>query len=844
MRILITSLGLLLCSQLLANDFHPAFPLLDKDGQPVVESGAPLSTLTTCGSCHDSGYIQAHSDHANAGAEQIGVTQKTHDWAAGNGYYGAWNALDYDVVENKNGRPDPNAWLQRYGARHVGGGPVADQIEMDCLLCHTNVSDTELRKQAIQSGDNAWANSVLLTEQNILQYADQQWRWNKSLFDETGAVAAKILPIRKPTDENCGQCHGLVNNELNQPLKLAADWQSQTMTVKTGQIFSPQKLNMTGLNLSDKKALTRSIDVHIDRVVGCVNCHYSLNNPVYYQRFDENQPKHLIFDPRRLSVAEYLERPLHQFAKGSSSHGLASVTENSLRRCESCHAADVTHNWLPYKERHFAVVSCESCHIPELYGPTLMSVDWTLPSESGQANLVYRNSSNDLAASSNLMTAFEPILLPRQNVSGEQKLAPFNLITGWLWLSGEPELPVARQQLLDAFTVNGKYRPELVAEFDVDADGSLSDLERRLDSEQKVAILTAALEKAGVVKPRIYGETSAYAISHNVVNGKWATKDCQSCHNKDSRVDGNIVLASYSPGGMTPEFAKAQGTDFSGTMTQLDDGSIHFNANANDSGFYVLGLDSVPLVDIFGMLIFFGISFGVTAHAIARKIANRKLGHIKHNYRREYIYDAYERLWHWLQAGSILILLVTGLVIHKPHIFGIFSFSYMVEVHNVVGFILLINAALALFYNLASGEIKQYLPEPKGFIGRTMAQAMYYSKGIFQGANHPNEKSAEHKMNPLQQVTYLAILNLLLPAQVITGVLIWGAQRWPEISAALGGLVFLAPLHTLLAWSFAAFIVMHVYLTTTGHTPMGGIKSMIEGWDEVEDLSGDSSSKS
>jgi thiosulfate reductase cytochrome b subunit len=31
-----------------------------------------------------------------------------------------------------------------------------------------------------------------------------------------------------------------------------------------------------------------------------------------------------------------------------------------------------------------------------------------------------------------------------------------------------------------------------------------------------------------------------------------------------------------------------------------------------------------------------------------------------------------------------------------------------------------------------------------------------------------------------------------------------------------------------------AFIILHVYLTTTGHTPMAGIKSMIVGWDEVE----------
>jgi thiosulfate reductase cytochrome b subunit len=90
-------------------------------------------------------------------------------------------------------------------------------------------------------------------------------------------------------------------------------------------------------------------------------------------------------------------------------------------------------------------------------------------------------------------------------------------------------------------------------------------------------------------------------------------------------------------------------------------------------------------------------------------------------------------------------------------------------------------------------------------------------------------------MNPLQQVTYLVILNVLLPAQVVTGVLIWGMQKWPEIAQMFGGLPVLAPLHTILAWAFATFIVMHVYLTTAaGEHATDGIKAMIQGWDDVE----------
>jgi len=99
---------------------------------------------------------------------------------------------------------------------------------------------------------------------------------------------------------------------------------------------------------------------------------------------------------------------------------------------------------------------------------------------------------------------------------------------------------------------------------------------------------------------------------------------------------------------------------------------------------------------------------------------------------------------------------------------------------------------------------------------------------------HPFEKTPSKKLNPLQQVTYFGILNVLLPLQGITGILIWGAQRWPDLAENLGGLPFLSPLHTLTAWLFASFIVLHVYLTTTGYKPLTGIEAMITGWEDME----------
>ena len=201
---------------------------------------------------------------------------------------------------------------------------------------------------------------------------------------------------------------------------------------------------------------------------------------------------------------------------------------------------------------------------------------------------------------------------------------------------------------------------------------------------------------------------------------------------------------------------------------------------------------------------------------------------------RVYMYPLSERVWHWLQAAMILTLLATGLSIHVPELPGAIGFEIAVRLHNVLGIALLVNAFLGLFYHVTTGEIRQYLPEPRDYMLLAFRQARYYLSGIFKGEPHPIERHPHAKLNPLQKVTYLAILNVLLPLQVVTGIAILYAEVWPGVIEALGGLGTLAKIHTAGAWLFAAFIVIHIYLTTTGPTPSAYIKAMITGWDAGE----------
>jgi thiosulfate reductase cytochrome b subunit len=251
-------------------------------------------------------------------------------------------------------------------------------------------------------------------------------------------------------------------------------------------------------------------------------------------------------------------------------------------------------------------------------------------------------------------------------------------------------------------------------------------------------------------------------------------------------------------------------------------------------GRYVFGHNRANWADWIGAIAFAGVLTGVAAHGGLRAYAAIRTPRPPALARRVYMYAVYERFWHWLQSLVIVLLLFTGLIIHRPDIFAVFSFRHVVLTHNVLAAILVVNAALSLFYHLASGEIRQFLPRPYGFFDQAIVQARYYLTGIFKGAAHPFEKTPERKLNPLQQFTYIAILNVLLPLQVLTGALMWGAQQWPAAAATFGGLPLLAPVHSLCAWLFGAFIVAHVYLTTTGRAPLTSINAMIDGWDEVE----------
>ncbi|HUI09242.1 MAG TPA: cytochrome b/b6 domain-containing protein [Bacteroidota bacterium] len=199
--------------------------------------------------------------------------------------------------------------------------------------------------------------------------------------------------------------------------------------------------------------------------------------------------------------------------------------------------------------------------------------------------------------------------------------------------------------------------------------------------------------------------------------------------------------------------------------------------------------------------------------------------------KREYIYRAFERFWHWTQALLILFMMITGFEIHGSISF--FGFDQAVRYHSLAARALLALIAFAIFWHLTTGEWRQYIPTRS----HLRAQLAYYLFGIFRNAPHPTRKTGLSKLNPLQRLVYLGLKILVIPVLVLSG-LLYMFYRYPSRHAIealnIEGLRVVALLHTAGAFLLVAFLIAHLYLITTGRTPVSNLRAMITGWEELE----------
>ncbi len=198
--------------------------------------------------------------------------------------------------------------------------------------------------------------------------------------------------------------------------------------------------------------------------------------------------------------------------------------------------------------------------------------------------------------------------------------------------------------------------------------------------------------------------------------------------------------------------------------------------------------------------------------------------------KRQYVYVFFERFWHWVQALLVIVLAATGFDMHFH--WGLWDFEGAVFLHKLFAWLFLVLIVLAIFWHFTTGAWKQYVP---GKGGNIIAMAMYYSFGIFKKEPHPVKKTVLSKLNPLQQLSYIVLKIIVIPIQVTTGFLYYYYNDWNVIGLEKLGLEPIALIHTIGAFAFIGGMIAHIYLTTTGHTPLSNLKAMVTGWEDLEE---------
>ncbi len=647
-------------------------------------------------------------------------------------------------------------------------------------------------------------------------------------LDAEGKLKRESIRIGPPRAGSCGACHGLVSDG-SAPVAIPSAFEGPpepgrtwSLTLGEGAVVAPQRMSDSFLDLEGKDGLAAPWDVHAAKLVDCVACHYARNSPA---RSDGKQSplRYLTADPRRQTQAEFLVRPDHRLSE---------------QDCRACHDPMKAHAFLPYRERHMDVLSCAACHAAGSMGPAAEMVDATVVTAAGGPAVHYRNVDRVPGDTMNTarIRALRPLLVERVEADGVRRVAPVNLVTRYRWASRLDGVDVPFETVARAWRDGAGYAPEVVTAFDADRDGRIEGAELRLDTTWKTELIAGRLRSLGVGDPVVVGNLDAHPLAHGISTRDRALRDCAACHAEDSRLSDDYLVASFLPGGIAPRPPEGARVALAGVVAPATGGGLVLRREREDApgGLHVLGQSRQAWTNRFGFLAFLAVLLGVTVHGGLRYAFRRRRGQVAHaEGEREYVFGRYERLWHWTMAVSGVALIVTGLEIHGTGNWSLMRLPTAVAIHNAFALILVLNAFLALFYHLATAAIRNFIPHGDGFVARVFEHMTYQARGIFYGESHPRN-AAGQKLNPLQQMTYLALLNVLFPLQIVTGAIIWAVGKWPAVASAVGGLHHVAPVHNLGAWMFLTFFVLHVYLVSTGRTPTDHLKSMITGYQHVD----------
>lgn len=210
------------------------------------------------------------------------------------------------------------------------------------------------------------------------------------------------------------------------------------------------------------------------------------------------------------------------------------------------------------------------------------------------------------------------------------------------------------------------------------------------------------------------------------------------------------------------------------------------------------------------------------------------------------------RVWHWINAVAIFVMLMSGLMIFNAHpmlywgqyganfdtpwltlprfpgwatIPSGYNLAVARHWHLAFAWIFAFGLLGYLLWSLVNGHLKKDIA-----LSRAEVAPAHLWDDVKKHARF-DFHSEEARYNPLQKITYSLVLFALIPLAIASGLCLspgFGAIA-PWLVDMLGGRASARSIHFICASGIAAFIVVHVALVILAG-PVNEIRSMITGW--------------
>ena len=190
-----------------------------------------------------------------------------------------------------------------------------------------------------------------------------------------------------------------------------------------------------------------------------------------------------------------------------------------------------------------------------------------------------------------------------------------------------------------------------------------------------------------------------------------------------------------------------------------------------------------------------------------------------------FVYEAPMRLWHWINALAIIVLVLSGLYIAIPILPAMtgeasenFFMGYMRFAHFAAGYIFAIGFLGRIYWAFAGNEHARHLIIPPLFNGQAWGgawhQLRYY---LFL----EREQRPCVGANPLDQISTFLMFTLTTVFLILTGFALYaegaGQGSWQDTAFGwliplFGGSQSVHTWHHVAMWVLICYIILHLYM--------------------------------